>query len=493
MDFFVRSGKPESVRTGCLVAGVFEDGELDEQGKRLDKASDGFLRELSRRGDLPAEPGRTLLLSHPRGLSAQRLLLVGCGKKSEFNAKSFRKAVTAAAGALTAVGAADAVLLMAPAGSDAYATARHGGEAAAAALYRFDQLKTGKKKPAPKLERFGLLVGTPAQKRDAARGFEHASAIAEGSAAARELANLPANYCTPSHLAKFARQLATGDKAMKVKILDEADMRKLKMGALLSVTAGAVEPAKLIVLEYRGAGSDAPIALVGKGVTFDTGGICLKPPPGMDEMKFDMGGAAGVLGTMTAIARLRPAINVVAIIPACENMPSGTATRPGDVVRSMSGKTIEILNTDAEGRLILCDALTYARRYKPAAIVDVATLTGACVIALGHYLTGLMSKDDKLAAELLEAGHQAEDRAWRMPVDEDYNQDLRSNFADFANVAGREGGAVTAACFLSRFTEGTSWAHLDIAGTAWRSGRAKGATGRPVPLLVQFLLSRSAA
>ena len=278
---------------------------------------------------------------------------------------------------------------------------------------------------------------------------------------------------------------------MKVKILGEAEMRRLKMGSLLSVTAGAVEPAKLIVLEYKGAKSSAPVALVGKGVTFDTGGICLKPPPGMDEMKFDMGGAAGVLGTMTAIAQLRPAINVVAVIPACENMPSGTATRPGDVVRSMSGKTIEILNTDAEGRLILCDALTYARRYKPAAVVDVATLTGACVIALGHHLTGLMSKDDKLAAELLAAGEQAQDRAWRMPVEEDYNKELQSNFADFANVAGREGGAVTAACFLSRFTEGLSWAHLDIAGTAWRSGRAKGSTGRPVPLLVQFLLSRA--
>ncbi len=493
MEFFVRSGRPENLKTGCLVLGVFEDGKLDDRGRQIDKASKGLLRELGRRGDLPKQPGRTLLLTDPRGLKAQRLLIVGCGKPAEFNTRIFRRAVAVAAGELAAVGAGDAILLLAPKGVDAYDCARHSGEALQSALYRFDQLKTGKKPPAPKLKRFGIAVENAAQRRHAQRGFEHADAIAAGSNAARELANLPANHCTPSHLAKYARKLAAGDKAMKVKILGEAEMRKLKMGSLLSVTAGATEPAKLIVLEYKGAKSAAPVALVGKGVTFDTGGICLKPPPSMDEMKFDMGGAAGVLGAMTAIAKLRPAINVVAVIPACENMPSGTATRPGDVVRSMSGKTIEILNTDAEGRLILCDALTYARRYKPDAIIDVATLTGACVIALGHHLTGLMSKDDKLAGELLDAGERAEDRAWRMPVDEDYNQELRSNFADFANVAGREGGAVTAACFLSRFTEGMSWAHLDIAGTAWRSGRAKGATGRPVPLLVQFLLDRAGA
>lgn len=493
MDFFVRSGQPGSFKTGCLILGVFADGKLDERGQQIDKASKGLLRELGRRGDLPKEPGGTLLVTDPRGLAAHRLLLVGCGKPAAFSIKSLRSATTAAAVELAAVGAADAISLLSCKDVDAYTIARHGGEALAGAFYRFDLLKTGTKRPAPKLKRFGMMVDSTTDRRHAKRGLEHASAIAAGSAAARELANLPANHCTPTHLANFARKLAAGDKAMKVKILGEAEMRKLKMGSLLSVTAGAVEPAKLIVLEYKGKGakSGAPVALVGKGVTFDTGGICLKPPPGMDEMKFDMGGAAGVLGTMTAIAQLRPPINVVAIIPACENMPSGTATRPGDVVRSMSGKTIEILNTDAEGRLILCDALTYARRYKPAAVVDVATLTGACVIALGHHLTGLMSKDDKLAAELLAAGEQAQDRAWRMPVEEDYNKELRSNFADFANVAGREGGAVTAACFLSRFTEGLSWAHLDIAGTAWRSGRAKGATGRPVGLLVQFLLSRA--
>jgi leucyl aminopeptidase len=257
------------------------------------------------------------------------------------------------------------------------------------------------------------------------------------------------------------------------------------------VTAGAKEPARLIILNYRGAPGDAPVALVGKGVTFDTGGVSLKPAPAMDEMKFDMGGAAGVLGTMAALARLELPINVVAVVPACENMPGGAATRPGDIVRSMSGQTIEILNTDAEGRLILCDAITYARRFKPAALIDVATLTGACVIALGHHHTGVMSHSDALAEELVGAGRDAEDRAWRLPLTEEYDRELKSNFADFPNVTGREGGAIIAGCFLSRFTEGLDWAHLDVAGTAWRSGRDKGATGRPVPLLVEFLLGRA--
>jgi leucyl aminopeptidase len=275
---------------------------------------------------------------------------------------------------------------------------------------------------------------------------------------------------------------------MKATILSEAQMKKLGMGALLSVTAGADEPAKLIVLNYRGKPGGRTVALVGKGVTFDSGGVSLKPPPGMDEMKFDMGGAAGVLGTMAAIGRLQPAINVVAIVPACENMPSGRATRPGDVVRSMSGKTVEILNTDAEGRLILCDALTYSRRFKPHVVIDVATLTGACVIALGHHISGLMTENDDLAKALLNAGTKSEDPAWRLPLGEEYDRSLKSNFADFANVGSREGGAIVAGCFLARFTEGLQWAHLDVAGTAWRTGSEKGATGRPVPLLVQYLL-----
>ncbi|HZF27712.1 MAG TPA: leucyl aminopeptidase, partial [Gammaproteobacteria bacterium] len=313
---------------------------------------------------------------------------------------------------------------------------------------------------------------------------------ANGSDLARDLGNRPPNVCTPSHLADVARGLAKKFPRMHVKVLTEVEMKRLGMGALLSVTQGAEEPARLIVLEYRGAPSKvAPIALCGKGVTFDTGGISLKPPPKMDEMKFDMCGAGSVLGALAAIGELAPACNVVGVIPACENMPGGRATVPGDIVKSMSGQTIEIINTDAEGRLILCDAITYARRYKPRCLIDVATLTGAAVVALGHVYTGVFSPDDKLAAELVAAGDRALDLAWRMPVHEEYGETLRSNFADFANSGTRDGGASVAANFLARFTEGLRWAHLDIAGVAWRANSHKGATGRPVPLLVDFLLS----
>jgi leucyl aminopeptidase len=308
---------------------------------------------------------------------------------------------------------------------------------------------------------------------------------------ARDLGNRPPNVCTPSHIASVARALARDHSALSVKVLTEDQIKKLGMGAFLSVTSGAEEPAKLIVMHYKGAASDqAPVALCGKGITFDTGGISLKPPPKMDEMKYDMCGAASVIGTMASVAELGLKSNVIAIVPSCENMPSGRATRPGDIVKSMSGQTIEILNTDAEGRLILCDALTYAQEFKPACIIDVATLTGACVIALGDVYAGLFSTDKNLSDALVAAGRRAADEAWPMPVHEQYGESLRSNFADFANVGSREAGASVAAQFLSRFVEGTPWAHLDIAGVAWLQGNAKGATGRPVSLLVDFLLDR---
>ena len=307
----------------------------------------------------------------------------------------------------------------------------------------------------------------------------------------RDLANQPANVCTPTYLANAAKALASQHRKIRVKVLNEADCRKLRMGSFLSVTAGTEQPARLIVLEYSGAGrGEAPTALVGKGVTFDTGGISLKPPPGMDEMKFDMSGAASVIGTFKAVAELQLPINLVGIVPACENMPNGRATKPGDIVKSMSGQTIEVLNTDAEGRLILCDAITYARRFKPDTVIDIATLTGACVVALGNHLSGLFSNDEELSDALQQAGLRAEDRAWPMPIGEEYAEGLKSNFADFANVAGREGGAITAACFLAKFTEGLKWAHLDVAGTAYQSGSQKSSTGRPVPLLVDYLLNK---
>jgi leucyl aminopeptidase len=305
----------------------------------------------------------------------------------------------------------------------------------------------------------------------------------------KDLANLPPNVCTPRYLAQAALDLAKEHKSVRARVLDEREIAKLGMGSFLSVTRGSDEPPRLIVLEYDGGRKgDAPVALVGKGITFDTGGISLKQPTAMDEMKFDMSGAASVFGAVKALASIDAPVNVVGIIPTCENMPSGRATKPGDIVTSMAGKTIEVLNTDAEGRLILCDGITYARRFKPRAVVDVATLTGACVVALGAHYCGLFSPDEQLAAELAAAGERADDRAWRMPVAEEYAELLKSNFADMANVAGREGGAITAACFLWKFADGLTWAHLDIAGSAYLSGTHKGSTGRPVPLLVDWLL-----
>ena len=358
-------------------------------------------------------------------------------------------------------------------------------------LYRFTEMKSGRKKKPMAISSYGHSVASRGDAARAKRGAEHGDGIAHGVRLARDLGNLPANVCTPGYLARTARKLATGNGRLTTQVLNETDMKRLGMGSLLSVTAGTVEPAKLIVMKYKGAGSDAPIVLVGKGVTFDTGGISLKPGPAMDEMKFDMCGAAGVIGTMAAVARMKLPINLNVIVPAVENMPGSRATKPGDIVKSMSGKTIEILNTDAEGRLILCDALTYARRFKPATVIDVATLTGACVVALGAHRTAIMSNNNELRNEIFSAGDTAGDRGWPMPLGEEYAAQLKSNFADFANIGGPGGGAVTAGCFLGKFTDGLDWAHLDIAGTAWKSGAKKGATGRPVPMLSQLLLERS--
>jgi leucyl aminopeptidase len=375
----------------------------------------------------------------------------------------------------------------------AYSRARTTVQMMRSVLYRFNELKS-RTESGPVTERIGIAIADKQEVQEARRGIMHGQAIADGMDLARNLGNRPANICTPTHLAAVAADIARRHAKMQVKILGEREMKRLGMGALLSVTQGAAEPAKLIVLEYRGgAKRSAPIALCGKGVTFDTGGISLKPPPKMDEMKFDMCGAAGVLGTMLSIGELQPACNVVAVVPACENMPGSRATRPGDIVKSMSGQTIEILNTDAEGRLILCDALTYAlNAFRPRMIVDVATLTGACVVALGPLYTGVFSPDNELASALVAAGERALDYAWRMPVDDEYGESLRSNFADFANSGSRDGGASIAAQFLSRFVDGARWAHLDIAGVAWRANANKGATGRPVPLLVDFLLNGAA-
>ena len=489
MEFSIKTQAPEAARIGCVVVGIYAGKELTPAARRIDQASHGALRKAL--GDLSGKAGSTLLLRSLSGVAAERVLLVGLGEHKELSEARFRDAVRAAANALKELGARDAALHFVDARVRARPLTwnlRHAVLSMREAFYRFDQLKTQKKSPAPALAQVVLPLVPTAPLRQA---LAEAVATAEGIALAKTLGNLPANICTPTYLADEAKKLARQFK-LGLTVLERSDMEKLGMGALLSVTQGSREPPKLIVLRYAGAAkSRKPLVLVGKGITFDTGGISLKPAGDMDEMKFDMSGAGSVLGAIRALAGMKAPVNVIGVIPTCENMPGGRATRPGDVVTTLSGQTVEILNTDAEGRLILCDALAYAARFEPEAVIDIATLTGACVIALGHVASGLFANDQKLASELTAAGDDAWDRVWQMPLWEDYQEQLRSNFADMANIGGRPAGSVTAASFLARFTRKLRWAHLDIAGTAWKSGREKGSTGRPVPLLVRFALRQA--
>jgi leucyl aminopeptidase len=489
MEFSIKTQPAEAARSGCAVAGVYAGNLLTPAAQRLDKAAGGALRKAL--GDLPGKAGSTLLLRALPGIAAERVLLVSLGARGELGQRAFRDAVRGAATALRELGAREAVLHLVDVrvGSQSLAwNLRHAVLGLREAFYRFDQLKTQKKPAAPALQHvvLPLVKNAPLQ-----QALAEAVATADGVDFARTLGNLPPNLCTPSYLAEEARKLARQFK-LGIEVLERRDMEKLGMGALIAVTQGSAQPPKLIVLRYNGAAkSRKPLALVGKGITFDTGGISLKPGGDMDEMKFDMSGAGSVLGTLRALAGMKAPVNVVGVIPTCENMPGGRATRPGDIVTTMSGQTVEILNTDAEGRLILCDALTYAERFEPDAVVDIATLTGACVIALGHVVSGLFANDQKLADEIAAAGEDAWDRVWQLPLHEDYQEQLRSNFADMANIGGRPAGSITAASYLARFTRKQRWAHLDIAGTAWKSGREKGSTGRPVPLLVRLALRRA--
>jgi leucyl aminopeptidase len=429
------------------------------------------------------------------GISAERVLLVGCGRQDGISGSEYQRVLTTAAKALCEAGvrtAASALLEVTVHDRDVAWQARQMAVAFNSARYRFDQLKS---KPSRKPQLSRLLVLSDASRSAAVEvGTRLGYGIAQGMDLTRDLANLPGNHCTPTHLALTAQALAKEFPALKVTVVNEVEMRKLGMGALLAVAQGSRQPPKLIAVEYKGGErKDKPVVLVGKGVTFDSGGISIKPAAAMDEMKFDMTGAASVLGVMKAVATLELPLNVVGVLPATENLPDGNAVKPGDVVTSLSGQTIEILNTDAEGRLILCDALTWCARFEPAVVIDIATLTGACVIALGSHASGLLSNHDPLANELLEAGQASGDRAWRLPLWDEYQKQLDSPFADMSNVGGREAGTITAACFLARFTRDYHWAHLDIAGTAWTGGKAKGSTGRPVPLLMEYLLKRSHA
>lgn len=494
------------IKSAALAVGVYADGTLTPEAQALDRASQGLITEVVKQ-DFRGTAGATLTLHRIEGITARRVVLVGLGKAEEYTAAAHAKAERGLAAALSQLSLADAASTLAALPTTNASTLRsRASQAAQAAInagYRYDATlskKDDKKTPSgPK--KLTLIVARN-EAAEAQRGLAEGAAIANGMALTRTLGNLPGNICTPTYLADQAKQLANTYDSIKVQVLERKQIEALKMGSFLSVAKGSAEPPRFIVLHYKpakavkakGKGKAAqPIVLVGKGITFDAGGISLKPAATMDEMKYDMGGAASVLGTFRAIAELGLEREVVGLIPSCENLPSGTANKPGDVVTSMAGLTIEILNTDAEGRLVLCDALTYAERFKPAAVIDIATLTGACVVALGHVNSGLFSTDDELAQSLLDAGRAAQDPAWRMPLEEAYQEQLKSNFADLANIGGPPAGSVTAACFLSRFTQAYSWAHLDIAGTAWRGGKDKGSTGRPVPLLVHYLLSQQAS
>jgi len=497
MDFSIKAFDTKNTlvaaKSGCVAVAVFENKKLSEAAKALDL--NGEISAAVKSGDISGKPGSTLLLRGVGGVTAARVLLVGIGADEAVSEKNFAGAVTAALKTFASLGAQDAIIafpLENVKERDLNWALRSIVLAANDAEFRTDAQKS-KKDPAPTGVR-KLAVAVPQATPQLKAVLAQAQAIANGMNLTKELGNLSPNVCTPTYLANTAKKLA-GDFGFDIEVLDRKQLEALKMGSFLSVTRGSEEPPKFIVLKHNGGKkNDAPVVLVGKGITFDTGGISLKPGANMDEMKYDMCGAGSVLGTFRAIGEMGLKLNVVGIVAACENMPSGRATKPGDIVTAMNGTTIEILNTDAEGRLILADALTYAERFKPAAVVDVATLTGACIVALGHHTSGLFTRHDDahdaLAQELLDAGRQANDVAWRFPIGENYNEQLKSNFADLANIGTPGGASITAACFLENFTRNYTWAHLDIAGTAWKSGAAKGATGRPVPLLTTFLLNR---
>ncbi|MEY4725056.1 MAG: hypothetical protein RL043_1205 [Pseudomonadota bacterium] len=505
---FIASNKPvDRANVDCVWLGLYATAagvELSMAARVADKVTGGAIAKVLKAGDFDAKAGSSLLLRDLKGLPATRLLLVGLGKKEAFLEKQYVEAVRAATKAMQSL---KGVKRVASFLTEQSVGTRDGQWrmqahilAVREATYRFDRFKTKKdggddkasakskaKPELPSLQEVEMLLPGDMRPTDAPKVITEAQALANGITLTKDLGNLPPNICTPTYLATTAKALARQHR-LKVEVLERAAMEKLGMNALLAVSAGSAQPPQFIVLQHNGGNAkDAPLVFVGKGITFDTGGISLKPPADMDEMKYDMSGASTVLGVMKAVAEMGLKRNVVGVIPTCENMPSGTATRPGDIVTTMSGQTVEILNTDAEGRLILCDALTYVEKnFKPAAVVDIATLTGACVIALGGVNTGLFSEDDALAQSLINAGKTMLDPAWRLPLEEDYQEQLKSPFADMANVGGRAAGSVTAACFLWRFAKAYRWAHLDIAGTAWKSGANKGATGRPVGLLVEF-------
>lgn len=492
MEFSVKSGSPEKQRTACVVVGVYEPRRLTPSAQRLDDLTDGYISSLIRRGDLEGKAGQTLLLHNIDNTLCDRILLVGCGRERDLSFTQYRKIISHAVSTLNDTGSMEAVFYLTELpvkGCDSSQRIRHAIEAAQNTLYRFDQLKSKKDSTRRPLRKIVLTVPNRRDLTDGEQAVREGMAITQGIKLAKDLGNMPGNICTPTYLAERAKTLSKVYSNLSAEVFEEEDLEQMGMGAFLSVAKGSRQPARLIVMSFlNGDPAKPPVCLVGKGVTFDSGGISLKPGAAMDEMKYDMCGAASVLGTINAVAELQLETNIVAIIPATENLPDGMASKPGDIVTSYSGTTIEILNTDAEGRLILCDALSYCERFNPDVVIDVATLTGACVVALGKHAAGMFSNHSPLGHDLTNAGKTTGDRIWEMPLWDEYQEQLKSNFADLANIGGKEAGSVTAAVFLSVFCKKYNWAHLDIAGVAWESGNNKGATGRPVSLLTQYII-----
>ncbi|AOF52220.1 leucyl aminopeptidase [Rodentibacter caecimuris] len=474
----------------CIVIGVYENNEFSKSFNEIDLTTQGYLNALIQSGELSGKLGQTLLLRDLNGTSAKRVLIIGCGKKGELSERQYKQLIQNMLKALKDAAIREAVCYLTEVelnNRDLYWNIRFAIETIEHSNYQFDQFKSKKAEP---ISLETLIFNTDCQQAQLA--IKHAQAIASGVKAARDIANMPPNVCNPAYLTEQAKNLAEKSTALSLDVIDEKMMAELGMNAYLAVSRGSSNPAYMSLLHFNNAAdkNTKPIVLVGKGLTFDAGGISLKPAADMDEMKYDMGGAASVFGTMKAIAELNLPLNVIGVLAGCENLPDGNAYRPGDILTTMNGLTVEVLNTDAEGRLVLCDTLTYVERFEPELVIDVATLTGACVVALGQHNSGLMSEDETLVTELLNAAKQTTDKAWRLPLSEEYQEQLKSPFADLANIGGRWGGASTAGAFLSNFTKKYRWAHLDIAGTAWLQGANKGATGRPVSLLTQFLINQ---
>lgn len=496
MDFSIQSGQPDQHVYGCLVIGVFEAAQLTPSAKLIDQLSEGYLSQLLQQGDMSGKLGQVLMLHRVPNLKSERVLLVGCGAETSLTIQQYQTLLGNMLEALNQAGAAEVknfLTEVAVQNRDDYWKVRFSVEAIHRNLYVFDQLKSDKETLNRPMSQFVFQVDKTADIKRAKQALVDGSAIAKGMHLCRDVANLPANICNPVYLSEQARALADLSDKVDVQLFNEQALHDLNMQSYLAVGRGSVNESVMSVIEYKGAQNKQakPIVLIGKGLTFDSGGISLKPVGGMDEMKYDMGGAAGVLGTMRALIELDLPLNVIGILAGCENMPDGSSYRPGDVITTMSGQTVEVLNTDAEGRMVLCDVLTFVERFNPEVVIDTATLTGACIIALGHHACALMSNHEPLAQALLNSGHESGDRAWQLPLWEDYQEQIRSPFADMANIGGKAAGSITAAAFLSRFAKQYQWAHLDVAGTAWLSGAKKGATGRPVPILTQYLINRA--